>query len=209
MMSAFKKLLAVVAAITMWATIQPGTLSAQTSGIGGDANTRVLWKGTDSRISLWKLDPNLNFVTAQGYGPYNGWVPVAITTANNNNTYVLWRRTDGVITVWLVDANLNFQFSKSYGPYFGWTVESISVDTNGHDWCRLIWKETQGTISVWSLNENLDLVTSAVYGPYFGFDPAAAAAARTPAASGPANTKAGAAMSTNPSSPKPFPALVK
>jgi hypothetical protein len=64
-MNAFhRKLLAAAAAITKWATIQPGALFALTSGIGGEWNTRVLWRGTDSSISLWKLDPGLNCVTA-------------------------------------------------------------------------------------------------------------------------------------------------
>jgi hypothetical protein len=209
MMNALKKLLAVVAAITMWATIQPGTLSAQTSGIGGDAGTRLLWRGTDNRISLWKLNPNLSFNSSLQYGPFDTWLPIAITTRNDNNTVVLWRRTDGLISVWLVDANLNFQFSKVYGPFLGWIAESLSVDTNGNDWCRVIWRETGGLVGVWSLNQNLDLVTAVAYGPFFGFDPGSAAATRKPDASGPAGTKAAAAMGTNPSSPKPFPALVK
>jgi hypothetical protein len=47
----------------MWTVIQSGTVSAQTSGVGGDGYTRNFWIGTDGRISVWKLDPNLNFVT--------------------------------------------------------------------------------------------------------------------------------------------------
>ena len=52
MMSVRKRLLAVAAAVTMWAVIQPGTVSAQTSGVGPDGYTRFLWKGTDYSVSL-------------------------------------------------------------------------------------------------------------------------------------------------------------
>jgi hypothetical protein len=62
-MSRPKRLLAIVAAFAMWTVIQSGTVSAQTSGVGGDGYTRNFWIGTDGRISVWKLDPNLNFVT--------------------------------------------------------------------------------------------------------------------------------------------------
>jgi hypothetical protein len=41
-MSARNKLLAMAAAVTMWATFQPGTVSAQNSGIGGDGFTRLM-----------------------------------------------------------------------------------------------------------------------------------------------------------------------
>jgi hypothetical protein len=197
MMNAFKKLLAVVAAITMWATIQPGTASAQSSGIGGDGVTRILWTGTDGRISLWKLGG-----PSAAYGPYDGWIPVAITTRNDNKTVVLWRRTDGLMTVWLVDTNLNYISQVYFGPYYGWVPESLSVDTNGNDWIRVIWKETQGSVSVWFLDGNLVYQGSNVYGPYFGWNPAVAGNA---AASSPANTKAAAGMTATPSSPKPFP----
>jgi hypothetical protein len=37
-----RKLLATAAAVAMWLTIQPGTASAQNSGLGGDGLTRLL-----------------------------------------------------------------------------------------------------------------------------------------------------------------------
>jgi hypothetical protein len=173
-MSARKRLLAVAAAVTMWAVIQPDTVSAQTSGIGGDGYTRLLWRGTDSRISLWKLDPVLNFDSFHEYGPYDGWLPIAITTARNNNTYILWRHTDGTAQVWLVDANLNFVTNAIYGAYSGWTAESLSADTNGNSTLRLIWRHTNGSVSIWFLLPNLGGNGAHIYGPYFGFDPGSA-----------------------------------
>jgi hypothetical protein len=146
-------------------------VSAQTSGIGGDGYTRVLWRGTDGRISLWKLDPVLNFVTYHEYGPYAGYSPIAITTAHNNNTYVLWRNTDDSISLWLVDANLNFVAYHAYGPYAGWIAKSLSVDTNTNNTFRLTWRNTDGSISLWFLDQNLNFVRYHQDGPFFGYDP--------------------------------------
>ena len=93
-----------------------------------------MWRGTDGSISLWKLDPVLNFVGSHNYGPYAGWSPVALTMLGNN-TYVLWSATDGTANIWVLDANLNFISSRTLdqsvaGPLRGWastpTVISVS-----------------------------------------------------------------------------------
>ena len=168
-MSARNRLLAIAAAFTIWATIQPGTVSAQNSGVGGDGFTRLLWRGTDYRISLWKLDGNLNLVLLREYGPYTGWIPIAITTAANNNTYVLWRNTDGAISLWLVDANLNFVNSHLYGPFPGWIAKGLSTGGNSPNF-RVIWRFTNGLASVWNVDGNLNFVTGPLYGPFFGWD---------------------------------------
>jgi hypothetical protein len=170
-MSIRRKWLATAAAVALWATIQPGPVSAQTTGIGGDGFTRVLWRGTDGSISLWKLNTSLNFVTSHAYGPYAGWSPIAITNAHNNNTYVLWRYTDNSISLWEVDSNLNFVTFHAYGPYVGWIPKTLSVDTNGNNNFRLTWKNTNGHLSLWSLDQNLNFVTFQEYGADFGWDP--------------------------------------
>lgn len=170
-MSTHKKLLAVATAVTMWATIQPGPVSAQSSGIGGDGFTRLLWRGTDYHISLWKLDANLNGAGFHEYGPYVGWIPVALTTDSFNYSYVLWRNTDGSISLWLVDPNLNYVNSHVYGPYPGWIAKGLSVDTGGSPNIRVIWRYTNGTVGVWNVDGSLNYVSSKNYGPYFGFDP--------------------------------------
>ena len=123
-----KKLLITAAIATMWTAIAPGVLSAQTSGVGCDGYTRFLWRGTDSRISLWRVDGNLNNSFGIQYGPYDGWVPVALTVLCNNYTYVMWKYTDGSISLWKVDPNLNYVTSRVYGPYAGWIPESLSPD---------------------------------------------------------------------------------
>jgi hypothetical protein len=164
-------MLAIAAAVTMWATFQPGTASAQNSGVGGDHSTVLMWRGTDYEISLWKLDANLNFVTNHIYGPYPGWIPIAITTDNNDFTYVLWRYTDGTISLWLVDPNLNFVNNHLYGPYPGWIAKGLSVDTGGSTNFRVIWRYTDGSVSIWTVNGALNFLFNHIYGPFFGWDP--------------------------------------
>jgi hypothetical protein len=96
-----RKLFFMAAATAMWlAAIQPGVLSAQTSGVGGDGFTRLLWRGTNGSISLWKLDGNLNEMGVHVYGPFPDYDPIAITAAANSYTYVLWRNTDNSISLW-------------------------------------------------------------------------------------------------------------
>jgi hypothetical protein len=166
-----RKLLATAAAVAMWLTIQPGTASAQNSGLGGDGLTRLLWRATDYHISLWNLDANLNFLAFHEYGPYAGWIPVALTTDKFNFSYVLWRNTDGSISLWLVDPNLNFVNSHIYGPYPGWIAKGLSVDTGGSANFRVIWRYTDGSVSLWNVDGGLNFVNSHVQGPFLGFDP--------------------------------------
>jgi hypothetical protein len=169
-MSARKKLLAVAAAVAMWAVIQPGTASAQTSGVGADGYTRFAWRGTDGSISLWQINPSFNFYNSHAYGPYAGYTPIAFSADANNNAYVLWKYSDGSISVWKVDTLLNFVTSHVYGPYTGWSARSLGAQTSGSGF-RIIWEYTNGSVSVWQLDANLNFVRNYVAGPYFGWDP--------------------------------------
>jgi hypothetical protein len=171
-MSARKRLLAAAAAVTMWASIHPGTLSAQTSGIGNDEYTRFSWRGTDNRLSLWQLSPTtLNLYNSKEYGPYAGYTPIAFSAAHNNNAYVLWRYNDNSIVLWKVDTFLNYITSTVYGPYAGWEPKGLSADTSSSSGFGVIWRHTGGNVSVWRVDENLNFVTFHEYGPYFGYDP--------------------------------------
>ena len=161
-------LLAAAAVISVFVTVPP--VLAQTSGVGCDGNTRLLWKGTN-QISLWELDSNLNYLTSHNYGPYSNFLPEYITTACNNNTYVLWLRSDGAASIWQVDANLNFVTQQTYGPYPGWIPESLGVDTTSNSTLRLIWREAvSGAVTIYYLQPNLSLTKMVVYGPYLGWD---------------------------------------
>jgi hypothetical protein len=163
------KLTATVAAVAMWASFQPGTASAQNSSVGSDGITRLMWRNTDYHISLWNLDGNLNFMIFHEYGPFPGWIPIAITTAPNNNTYVLWRNTDGRISIWLVDANLNQLGFHEYGPFAGWIAKGLGG--GGTNDCRIIWRNTDGRVSVWDVNQSLNVVQFREQGPFVGWDP--------------------------------------
>jgi hypothetical protein len=122
------KYILAVSTVAIALAFHPGAASAQNNGIGGDGYTRALWRGTDGSISLWKLDPSLNFGGSHSYGPYPGWSSVALTTTANSNSYVLWRNTDGTATIWVVDPNLNFITSHNYGPYEGWIAMELGID---------------------------------------------------------------------------------
>jgi len=194
-----KNLLFLAAAATIWAAaMQPGDVSAQSSGIGGDGDTRLLWRGTDGSISVWKLNPSLAVLGGHIYGPYYGWQPVALTTANNNFSYVLWRDTNNFVSLWALDANLNFAFNKTYGPFYGWVAETLSVDTNGNSTLRLIWRSSTGEVSVWFLDQNLNFVRNAIYGPFFGWNPGPVGSAAKAATAGTADPQAAAAMKSKP-----------
>jgi hypothetical protein len=163
-----KLLLAAAAVISVFVTVQP--VLAQSSGVGCDGNTRLLWKGEDQSISLWKLDSGLNYLGSHVYGPYLGYFPLGITAACNNDTYVLWLGPNGLATLWQVDANLNFVTAQNYGPYLGWLPQSLSVDTTSNSTLRLIWCNiSNGAVTIYYLQPNLSLVKSALYGPYPGF----------------------------------------
>jgi hypothetical protein len=138
--------------------------------LGGDGYARAMWRGTDGSISIWKLDPSLNSVGSQNYGPYSGWSPIAMTTAGSNLSYVLWNFVDGTAEVWQVDANLNFVLSSNFGPVAGWTAEGLGGDSSGN--IRLLWKSNEGQVAVWTLNPaSLNLIAQSVFGPYFGWNP--------------------------------------
>jgi hypothetical protein len=189
-MRARRRLLAAAAAATMWATFPPDTVSAQQSGVGGDASTVLRWVGTAADgtadvLDLWKLDASLNFLTSQVYGPYPGWTPLAITTANSGDTFVLWTYRDHSISLWKVDHNLNYITSQVYGPYPGWAAQGLSVDTgqglngsNSEGICivncgtpsfRVTWAKANGSGGVWELDQNLKFIMSQGYGPYAGY----------------------------------------
>jgi hypothetical protein len=162
-------LAATVTAIAL--ACQPVAASAQTqvATLGADGYTRAMWRGTDGSISVWKLDPVLNYVGSHKYGPYAGWSPVALTLLSNNNTYLLWRYTDGTANIWVLDANLNFIASSTYGPVGGWTPEGLGNDPFGN--VRLVWKTPGNQVAVWVINAALNIVgSSPSYGPYFGWN---------------------------------------
>ena len=128
--SILKKMHLLVAAIAVsTASVQPAVSLAQTSGMGSDGNTRLMWRATNQSIALWDINANLIDFAGVGYGPYAGWTPIAMTAGINNYSYVLWNYLNGAAVIWLVDPNLNFVGGAVAGPYAGWTAESLSTGT--------------------------------------------------------------------------------
>ena len=63
------------ASAVVLACVYPINMSAQTSGVGTDGYTRLLWRATNGSISVWKVDSNLNYADSHIYGPYDRWTP--------------------------------------------------------------------------------------------------------------------------------------
>jgi hypothetical protein len=144
------KLFAAAAVTLVCAGIQPGTASAQTSGVGADGATRMLLTSSDGRPRLVKFDAALREVASRDYAAYDGWTPVAITVATNSHTFLLWRHVNGATSVWQVDANLNGVAGGGYysDPEPGWTAESLSSGPGGE--VLIIWHLFGGRVAVYS-----------------------------------------------------------
>ena len=171
MKTRLSRLLTLMMTVAVVSAIQPSSVSAQTSGVGPDGFTRMMWRGTDGRISLWKLDAGLLHVADVQYGPYPGYQPIAITVGSNNNTYVLWAHTNGKIALWRVDNNLTGVTFQEFGSYDGWRAQGLG---SGGGQLRVIWRYTTGQVSVWAVDpSSLAGLGSREHGPFFGFDPGA------------------------------------
>src|SRR5689334_23216245 len=156
-------------AVVMFVVANPAC--AQNSGVGGDNLTRLLWRGSDGSIVLYKIDTSSAVNPTHSYGPYEGWLAVGMTVAANNNTYVLWRNINGSITIWQVDPNLNFVTSIVAGPFPGWIGEHLSADTGGTSNLRLTWRSTSGAYGLWLVLPNLSIASSTAYAYSFGYVP--------------------------------------
>jgi hypothetical protein len=177
MMSTLRMKLFAAAAVTfVWTGIQPGPVSAQTSGVGGDGSTRILFRSTNGRPRIVKFDINLQPVQTRDYLAYEGWTPVAITVASNSHTYMLWRHTSGATSVWQMDENLNGVAGGGYesGPENGWTAQGLSSGPEGQ--VQIIWRLSDGRVAVYAFHayvDRLQYVERQFHGPFFGWDPGA------------------------------------
>jgi hypothetical protein len=177
MNTALRKLFPLIVGLALCSTgIQPRVAVAQTSGIGSDGNTRILWKNVTGEIDLWDVNAALNLFADAAYGPYPGYTPVALTVGWNDYSYVLWNYVDGTAVIWVVDPYLNYVGGVAYGPYAGWTAESLSTGTSLTE-LRLLWQSDIGELAVFGLGAEALLINDALYGPYVGWSPSASAQA--------------------------------
>jgi hypothetical protein len=135
-----------------------------------------MWRGTDSRISLWRANESgIADPSRPVYGPFDGWIPIALTVGCDNFTYILWRNTDGSMGLWKLASDLSGWpqccGNQVYAPQPGWLADGLSIDPITNN-LRVLWRRTDGEISIWVVDSNLNLLSSNwVYGPYFGYDP--------------------------------------
>jgi hypothetical protein len=94
---------------------------------------RLLWERTDGAMALWRQYPGGYFDYERGFGPYVGWRPFAVATANVapdwGDTFlrVLWRHTGGGIALWRVSPTHDGANTFAYGPFPGWMAVDIAV----------------------------------------------------------------------------------
>jgi hypothetical protein len=98
--------------------------------VGGDNYTRLLWVNTDGEVIVWLIDPNLNYVSYNSFGPFSGWTGQGLSTdPSDNSTRLIWKDTESTLGVWLLDSNLNLVTNVTFGPYFGYATKSADSAT--------------------------------------------------------------------------------
>jgi hypothetical protein len=164
---------AIVAAVSFYVTASMfSAASAQTTGVGDDGETGLMWKGFDSSITLYRLDPTLTFIAAdERYGPYVGYTPIAMTTDAFSDSHVVWSYTDGSISFWTLDASMNYVSSEAFGPYFGWNATGLSADPISGG-IRIVWKNINGAVAIWVVDADGTVDTAIALGPPTGDEPA-------------------------------------
>ncbi len=128
-----------------------------------------MWKGFDSSIALWRLDPALTtVVVSKKYGPYIGYTPIAMTTDLFSDSHVAWSYTDGSVSLWTLDPSMNFLSAEIFGPYTGWNVVGLSADPFSGS-IRLVWKNTNGAVSLWVVDSDGNIDSDIALGPLAGY----------------------------------------
>jgi hypothetical protein len=91
----------------------------------------ILWRRTGGLVSLWKVDPGLNFITASTYGPYFGWSPESLGVDTDGASYLrlIWQYLDGTVDIWCVDPNLNYCGDTHHGLYYDFPQESGTLSS--------------------------------------------------------------------------------
>ena len=120
-------------------------------------DNRFIWRHTDGRVAIWKVDGASNHLEHRDYGPFAGWTPI-----NYSDNKLLWRHTDGHISLWSFDGGVNQVQFKEQGPFAGWTAVNYADG-------KILWRHADGHISLWQVNDNGDNVTHKEYGPFPGF----------------------------------------
>lgn len=181
--------------------IRMSQLVANSPTLQALTQSKIVWKDTNGKISIWNVDGAGNYLSNIDHGPYAGWTPV-----NYANNRILWNHTTGQISLWRVDSVGNFLGTIDHGPFAGWTAVNYAsnrilwrhtsgqisiwnVDDNGAflgytdhgpfaDWTalnyannRVLWRHVSGKLSLWVLDDNNNLVSAIEHGPFGGWTP--------------------------------------
>ncbi len=100
----------------------------------------LLWKHTDGRVSLWRVNALGEHVRYVEHGPFPGWEPV-----NFSKGRLLWRHPNGAISLWRINEDGTQHSYKEHGPIPGWTALRLDGD-------HLLWTHEDGRVSRWVLD---------------------------------------------------------
>lgn len=84
----------------------------------------VLWRNTTGLASIWRLDVNLAFVSANLYqGPQvQGWEAYGLScdTVAASTQRLLWKNTNGQVAIWIINRDLTVGSQAAFTQPFGW-----------------------------------------------------------------------------------------
>ena len=84
----------------------------------------VLWDSTTGLASIWRLDANLAFVSANLYqGPQvQGWTAIELScdTLPVSTLRLLWKNTNGNLAIWIINRDLTVGAQAGFAQPFGW-----------------------------------------------------------------------------------------
>jgi Astacin (Peptidase family M12A)/PQQ-like domain len=119
--------------------------------------SKILWRHTDGRISLWTVNSLGNHLVDLQYGPFDGF-----TAVNYADGKILWRHTTGKISLWTVDSVGRHLSDIQYGPFDGFTAVNYAGG-------KILWRHTTGKISLWTVDSLGRHLSDIQYGPFDGF----------------------------------------
>lgn len=101
--------------------------------------SRLLWRHSDGRASLWRVSPGGAVLDSREYGPYPSWSPTLIAIGpSDGKTRLLWTRDDGLLSLWRLSAAGALEESAEFGTPSGWDCVGLGVGADNK--VRLLWK---------------------------------------------------------------------
>jgi ketosteroid isomerase-like protein len=142
----------------------PATLqTAREADFNGDLRADLLWRYTDGRVALWKM----NGLTAVEYAwigsdPVDpAWRIVGTGDLNGDGAPdIIWQHASGAPSAWLMNRGTPQQWAylnpRLIDP--AWKIVAVA-DVNGDSRADLIWQHDRGWLVVWYMN-GFDMISS-------------------------------------------------